>query len=361
MLPAGWRGWDRARLRAALAHELAHIARRDGWIMAAALLNTAVYWFHPVAWLIRRRLRTLAEMACDDQAVRGGRDPERYAEALLAAAHDRNRGPSFPPQTLAMARTSGVARRIERILGDSEIRCGVLSRAIWSRLAVAAGGTAALLSLVTVAPGQPSGVTLSGSVRDASGARVPHALVLIVDTARDATEAAATGADGSFRIDGLQPGASYEIEVRSGGFAPWRQGVDLTARKHLDIALEVRPVEEAIVVAGTRARAGSAPPGARRQRIRIGGNVQQAKLLLHVQPVYPADAQEEGVEGTVLLEAVISEEGRPTGLKAVNRVVDERLAAAAIKAVSDWRYAPAKLNGRPVETATTMNITFELP
>ncbi len=93
----------------------------------------------------------------------------------------------------------------------------------------------------------------------------------------------------------------------------------------------------------------------------MGGNVQPAKLLQQVQPIYPTGAQQEGVEGTVLLEAVISKEGAPMGLKAVNSVVDQRLVDAAIEAVRYWRYKPTLLNGQPVEVVTTMSVIFQLP
>ncbi len=67
------------------------------------------------------------------------------------------------------------------------------------------------------------------------------------------------------------------------------------------------------------------------------------------------------MEGTVLLEAVISQEGEPLGLKAINTVVDQRLVSAAIEAVRLWRYEPVLLNGKPVEVVTTVNVTFRLP
>ena len=52
--------------------------------------------------------------------------------------------------------------------------------------------------------------------------------------------------------------------------------------------------------------------------MRVGGNVQAAKLVSSVKPVYPADLQAQGIEGTVLVDAVISKDGVPLSLAVRN-------------------------------------------
>ena len=49
-------------------------------------LNCAVYWFHPVAWFIRRRLTDLAEQVCDDAVIRVTGSRNEYAQNLLDIA-----------------------------------------------------------------------------------------------------------------------------------------------------------------------------------------------------------------------------------------------------------------------------------
>ncbi len=261
-----------------------------------------------------------------------------------------------------MARGASVARRIERILEKTEFESGLLGPTARRRTVLAALGAAAALSLVSVAVGQQGGVTLSGSIQDPSGARIPRVSLRIVDAARGVTEAVTSGADGSYRIEGLEPAAEYEIRAAKPGFREHRQSVDLSADKRLDITLEVGRIEEEIVVVANRAPSrddASAQQGPRR-RIRVGGNVRRALLVRHVNPVYPPDAAREGVEGTVLLEAVIDKEGKPTGLKTVNSMIDPRLIDAAMEAVKQWRYKPVLLNGRPIEIVTTVSVAFQL-
>ena len=218
------------------------------------------------------------------------------------------------------------------------------------------------VALAALACGQQEGVFLSGAVQDPSGSRVPHAHVLITDAARGGTEATTAGADGSFRIDGLAPSTSYEIEVRGPvGLEPHVQRLDLTTDQHLEVMLRIGSIEESIVVSGERRQPESGQPSGPRRRTRVGGNVRKARLVHYVTPTYPAEAEREGVEGTVYMEAVVGTEGRLVGLSTLNSTVDERLAAAATDAVLQWHYQPTLLNGRPVGTAVTLSVAFELP
>src|SRR5918993_710352 len=70
VLPVSWTTWDGDMLAATIAHETAHVRRRDPSINLAAHLNGAIFWFHPLAWWLHRRLTVLAEHACDETAAR---------------------------------------------------------------------------------------------------------------------------------------------------------------------------------------------------------------------------------------------------------------------------------------------------
>ena len=66
IFPEHWYHWPPAQLDAVLAHECEHARRRDSLVQWLALLNRALFWFHPVAWWLERRLSALAEEACDN-------------------------------------------------------------------------------------------------------------------------------------------------------------------------------------------------------------------------------------------------------------------------------------------------------
>src|SRR5262249_2445318 len=67
-----------------LAHELAHLRRRDHWVRWLELLATGLYWWHPVVWWARRELREAEEQCCDAWVVWAlPRSARSYATALL--------------------------------------------------------------------------------------------------------------------------------------------------------------------------------------------------------------------------------------------------------------------------------------
>lgn len=81
-------------------------------------------------------------------------------------------------------------------------------------------------------------------------------------------------------------------------------------------------------------------------------------LLEHRDPEYPADARTKHIAGTVVLDAVITPEGKVSDLSVVSG--PEPLRDAALTAVRDWTYKPYCLNGRPVYVETTVTVRFEM-
>lgn len=113
LLPSEAKTWAKERLEAVLAHERAHLARRDGLAQLVADAACAVYWFHPLAWLAAQWAALERERACDDAVLAAGIEPAVYAATLLDVA--RHAAPFAP----AMAERTHLGRRIESIL-DAE-------------------------------------------------------------------------------------------------------------------------------------------------------------------------------------------------------------------------------------------------
>jgi beta-lactamase regulating signal transducer with metallopeptidase domain len=116
LLPADCNDWTPATQRAVLAHERAHIAGGDFYVLLLSQVNRALFWFNPLAWWLQRRLATLAELASDDAALDALGDAPAYAAVLLDMS--RRSGPVLGG--VAMARPATVHRRIERILALSD-------------------------------------------------------------------------------------------------------------------------------------------------------------------------------------------------------------------------------------------------
>jgi len=135
LLPPEWRAWERQKLNAVLAHEGAHVRRHDGLVAALAGLNRCLFWFHPLAWMLERKLALLAEQACDDSSVAALGDRERYAHLLLEMARvvDRSQG-RLRRHALTMAAGSHISRRIGAILKEGRTFSRGLSWTGWALL-----------------------------------------------------------------------------------------------------------------------------------------------------------------------------------------------------------------------------------
>jgi len=84
------------------------------------------------------------------------------------------------------------------------------------------------------------------------------------------------------------------------------------------------------------------------------------RLIVHrVSPIYPDQALRSGMQGTVVLQALISREGMVEDLKLMDGSLV--LGEAAVAAVRQWHYQPYFVNGRPVETQTQVTVEFKLP
>jgi protein TonB len=94
------------------------------------------------------------------------------------------------------------------------------------------------------------------------------------------------------------------------------------------------------------------------QRIRLGGNVLQAKLISEPMPTYPPLARQARIQGNVVLHAIISKDGHVEQLSVISG--HPLLIQAALDAVRQWRYQPTMLNGDPVEVDTTITVTFTM-
>jgi outer membrane protein len=144
LLPKGWDQWSETRLAVVLDHEHTHVTRRDPLVQWLALLNRAVFWFHPLAWWLERQLAALAEDACDATVLARGHNAADYSQQLLDLARAASRRPM--PHLVGMPMSgSALPKRIAKILdgtiGPPGSRTTVYGAAALATLAAAALGT----------------------------------------------------------------------------------------------------------------------------------------------------------------------------------------------------------------------------
>jgi protein TonB len=100
------------------------------------------------------------------------------------------------------------------------------------------------------------------------------------------------------------------------------------------------------------------PPPSPPQPVRVGGDIRPPQRVIDVAPVYPAIARAAGVQGIVILEATIGEDGGVRDVRVLRSL--PLLDLAAIDAVRQWRFTPTLLNGQPVPVVMTVTVAFKL-
>ena len=228
----------------------------------------------------------------------------------------------------------------------------------------AVAAAAFILPLSTLRAPAQERTGIGGSVYDASGAAVPEATVTVSNLDTGSEDTTVTNAAGEYTFIGI-PAGRYLLKVLKPGFAIFRQqDVKLTVNSavRLDPVLEIGGVSESLEVVGHVHRPPQAPLTSSPHRIRVGGNIQATKLTYQVKPLYPETLQQQGIEGTVLVRAIITKDGslNAPSIIVISTLANPELAKAAIDAVKQWRYEPTLLNGEPVEVATTITVHFKL-
>jgi hypothetical protein len=103
---------------ALIVHELAHIRRRDPWIRYLELFATALFWWFPVAWWVRRALRRAEERCCDEWVIRTLPSAARaYARALVKTLELLSRGAArLPASATGAEELKELESRMENIM-----------------------------------------------------------------------------------------------------------------------------------------------------------------------------------------------------------------------------------------------------
>jgi periplasmic protein TonB len=93
---------------------------------------------------------------------------------------------------------------------------------------------------------------------------------------------------------------------------------------------------------------------------RPGGAVSSPSLIKQVKPRYTSQAAESMIQGTVVLEAVVSVDGCTSQIRVVRSLDPGGLDEEAVSAVAQWRFEPGRLPGAPVDVLVTIMLDFSI-
>jgi TonB family protein len=358
VVPAAATGWDDERIRAVLAHELAHVQRFDWPVQLAAEALCAALWFNPLAWLVARRLREEGERACDDVVLGTGLVDRDYATHLFDIAR-ATRGPVLRA-AMPMARPSSLEGRIAAMLNPT------LDRRVPSRMFRVAAAVLLLLAAsaaaVRLTAQQAGPAALQGTVFDTSGGVLPGVEMALTN---DQGVKWTTPTDGAGRFEFAPVGAGkYVLEASIPGLRSLRQEITLEHERDWKktVTMQLGELQETIQVTARRPQTPTAAPAPASPGgpVRVGGNIKQPTKTRSVAPVYPESLRAAAMEGVVKLDVLIGVDGKVESVRVVNSLVHPAFALAAATAVKQWEFTPTLLNGQAVEVAMTASISFGL-
>ncbi len=145
VLPESHEDWSLRKLRVVLAHERSHVRQGDFYLQLIAGLHVAFFWFSPLSWWLKKELSDLGEAISDHTALEEAQSRANYAEVLVEFAAIRRR----PLAGVAMARSSKIRRRIDRLLIEQKFR-SAFTTCRWHLAAAAALVPAALVASIAL-------------------------------------------------------------------------------------------------------------------------------------------------------------------------------------------------------------------
>lgn len=310
-------------LDAALAHEFAHIRRRDFAKNLLYELLSLPIAFHPILRLTRRRMAETRELVCDRMAAEAVAGPQRYARSLLRLATHFATRPLSP--TIPTPHAIGIfdahpfkhfERRIMNLTHHSPQLRGVarLIPAALSLTLISAACTSALAFRQQVATPQTTTSTSSSPGTSSSSPNV----ALVIPDANDAPR-------------------SYKLDVPADSSSALPPG-------SYTIKLDTPP----------DAASGQSP-----KTIHVSAGVIAGNRTNFKAPIYPPEAKKAKLSGTVVLKAIIGKDGTISNLSILSST-NPIFNNSALEAVHHWTYKPYLLNGEPTEVDTTITINYAL-
>jgi bla regulator protein blaR1 len=127
-----------AQIEAVIAHEVAHVRRRDNLASLGHMVVQSIFWFHPLVWWLSARLVDERERACDEDVIRLGSEPGAYAEGILETVRFCVESP-LP--CVSGVTGSDLKKRIEQIM----------TRNVGARLGAFRKGVLAAAAVVSIA------------------------------------------------------------------------------------------------------------------------------------------------------------------------------------------------------------------
>ncbi len=325
LLPQDFESWNSDRRKRVLAHEVAHIKRNDWLLKLVSKCVCAVFWLVPLAWYVANRLEWYAELATDDEVVEKLDCRAAYAKDLMDLSSEGNKS----SWVLNLIRSSDLFIRIQHVLDGRNLRRPV--HAIIKCIQVF--GACVFVLPLSLLHAVPAPKTIDFKLYD-------HLIVYVGDKSPSSQK----NNEPPEAIVFPDPYVFKKEDVKTFVAIPELPKFEEQVLVHGDISLsdvgkptdvgaqfvkaeEIRHIPDETVVSPS---------------VNIKGVIPQTMAT----PVYPRRAIERGIEGVVMVQFDIDEEG---GIKNPNIVVSQPkriFDRAVLKALKKSHYRPMVIEGQ---------------
>jgi TonB family protein len=391
LLPDTLREQPETVRQAVIAHELLHVQRRDAAMVLIEEVVRAVTWFHPAMWWLVSRVRLAREGVVDELTVMVTGARQTYLDALLLLADEAPLASSaFSRRRQLFYRVVLISREVRMTSGRFVAASAVLALALVATTWTAASAfplqkveqaTAAQNPTPPPAPARdiyrnppppppPPPPKIAWQSPDGADAIHIGGQIKTPTKIRDVkpeypAAAQAAGVQGVVIISALldREGSVEEVHVLRSIPLLDQAAVDAVSQwKFTPVLLNGAAVPVIMTVTVNFTQGQNVPPQAGWQSpdaakaLRIGANIKTPERIHDVKPVYPDAARVAGVKGVVIVEALLDRLGNIEEVHVLRSI--PMLDAAAVDAVSQWKFTPVLLNGQPMPAIMTLTVNF---
>jgi TonB family protein len=358
-----------------LRHEVAHIKRRDGLLGALQMLAQALYFFHPLVWILTRQANEFREMACDDMAVDNSEvTPLVYSRCLVHVAEHMLPSWSCSSASTLIKQKNKLYSRVNYQVKETKMKklSKNRSRLIWTLLLV----LIVPLSWYCKQPDSAVGIKDADTgkiygkiINTKTGEPIAGANIIVFNTPLGA----ASNEKGEYFITGVEPGRRTircsvigysevvinNLKIPKGKTVPLNFQMKLSSINTQKVVVTAKPLKASkppipVKPAETEGKniefvPYDIPP------LPIGGETAIAKNIR-----YPELAKKAGIEGTVIVQAKIGIDGHVEETKILKGIPNTGLDKAAEEAIKQVKFHPAKQRDKEVAVWVSLPVRFKL-
>ena len=337
-----------------ITHEKTHVSQWHSIDMLVSELVCTLLWFNPMIWLLKREICQNLEFLADRHVISSGYNRKNYQYHLLRLSHQ-----PAAAQLVNNFNVSQLKKRITMMNQKKTSRLGLIKYALLlpvTVLLILSGNVEAIARVAgqTAMSSDVKTVTVKGKVADENGKALPGATVLIKNT----NQGVSTDAKGEYSIK-AKPGQTLCFSYIGKG----AQSVPVTASMgtlNIGLVQEGAWLEPVLVVGYVNDKkdaSGEVFSVVEEMPVFIGETVQKfvAKNIK-----YPVKAQEEGIQGKVIVNFIVDKTGKvvaPKVAASVNELLDAE-ALRVVMAMPDWK--PGKQRGQAVDMQMNIPVEFHL-